>query len=235
MLDEADMMLDIGFDIQIRKILSQTRIDKQMLFLSATWNHNVRKLVRDFSPAYAQINVGATGLKAKSSIKQSIIFCTRDNKIDTLLDLIAQLSKNGYKKTLLFAATQKRVDLFQRIFARKRYPCEEIHGGLTQRKREMSLQRFRDGIIKYLVATDVASRGLDIKDVDYVINIDFPTTLVGYVHRIGRTARHDKTGTAYTFFCEPIDNQFAYGLMTILKGCDQTIDPKLEEIANGTA
>jgi ATP-dependent RNA helicase DDX5/DBP2 len=166
--------------------------------------------------------------KANSRIDQRVLFCEEEQKLKRLVDLLEEIMDGS--KILVFAASKRRCDQLTKELRVDGWPARAIHGDKSQEERDWVLQEFKDGEQPLLIATDVAQRGLDIKEVMYVINYDCPSSSESYVHRIGRTGRAGETGTAYTFV-SPCDQRVAGELVKVLRGSDNPVPRELEQLA----
>ncbi|EGA82903.1 Dbp3p [Saccharomyces cerevisiae Lalvin QA23] len=203
-LDEADRMLEKGFEEDIKNIIRETDASKrQTLMFTATWPKEVRELASTFMNNPIKVSIGNTDqLTANKRITQIVEVVDPRGKERKLLELLKKYHSGPKKneKVLIFALYKKEAARVERNLKYNGYNVAAIHGDLSQQQRTQALNEFKSGKSNLLLATDVAARGLDIPNVKTVINLTFPLTVEDYVHRIGRTGRAGQTGTAHTLF-----------------------------------
>lgn len=193
-LDEADQMLDMGFIHDIKEILSFLPPVRQSLFFSATLSSAVNRLIESFVKNPVTISVKTND--TVSQIRQEIV--NVESNISKIEKLVSLLKQEEFKKVLVFGRTKHGVERISRNLYQKGFRVASIHGDKAQHQRQQAIRMFKEDVIKVMVATDVASRGLDIDNVTHVINYDIPMTYEDYIHRIGRTGRANTSGTALT-------------------------------------
>ncbi|CEN62255.1 Putative Pre-mRNA-processing ATP-dependent RNA helicase prp5 [Aspergillus calidoustus] len=223
-LDEADRMFDMGFEPQVMKILGNVRPDRQTVLFSATFPRNMEALARKTLTKPIEIVVGGRSVVAPE-ITQIVEVCDDDKKFIRLLELLGNLyslDENEDARTLIFVDRQEAADTLLRELMRKGYPCMSIHGGKDQIDRDSTIEDFKAGIFPVLIATSVAARGLDVKQLKLVVNYDAPNHLEDYVHRAGRTGRAGNTGTAVTFLTED-QERYAVDIAKALKQSGQEV------------
>lgn len=211
-LDEADQMLDMGFVKPIRQIVAKLPNKKQNIFLSATMPRQIASLASELLKDPVKVTVAPISSPAER-VEQKIILIERAKKRSLLLKLF---SENDFTRTVVFTRTKRGADRVAKTLETGGIPAAAIHGNKSQSQREAALNAFRKSRINVLVATDIAARGIDIDDVSHVINFELPEMPEAYVHRIGRTARAGKSGTAISF-CDISERDFLRGIERLTK------------------
>ncbi|XP_077629138.1 putative ATP-dependent RNA helicase DDX4 isoform X6 [Crocuta crocuta] len=234
-LDEADRMLDMGFGPEMKRLLAcpgmPSKEQRQTLMFSATFPEEIQRLAGEFLKSdYLFVAVGQVG-GACRDVQQTILQVGQYSKREKLVEILQNI---GDERTLVFVETKKKADFIATFLCQEKISTTSIHGDREQREREQALGDFRCGKCPVLVATSVAARGLDIENVQHVINLDLPSTIDEYVHRIGRTGRCGNTGRAISFFDPESDNHLAQPLVKVLSDAQQDVPAWLEEIAFST-
>jgi len=228
-LDEADRMLDLGFEPQIMKILLDIRPDRQTLMTSATWPEEVRRLARTYMTDPMTVFVGSLDLATVHTVTQYVEIVDNDEKLTRLFGFIKELQPDD--KAIVFAGRKSTADHISSEFAMQGISVQCLHGDRDQEDREQALKDLKKGEVRILIATDVASRGLDIQDITWVINYDFPRNMEEYVHRVGRTGRAGKRGKAISFLVRQDWGQ-AQALIDILIEAEQEVPEPLQAMAD---
>lgn len=228
-LDEADEMLKMGFKEDIELILSNVDHETQTLLFSATIPDGISKIIKKFQKNPVTVKTMREGITAKE-VKQSYFLVKHSDKVEALSRIIDTYTP---KLTLIFCNTKKGVDDLYDVLIEKGFNCDKIHGDIKQSQRIDTLNKFNNGVIDVLIATDVAARGLDIKEVEAVINFEVPSKEDYYVHRIGRTGRAGREGASFTLASakeiKKIENIEKYTKKPIRKRAVPTVD-KVNEV-----
>jgi superfamily II DNA/RNA helicase len=193
-LDEVDRMLDMGFVNEMRELVSHLPAERHSLFFSATMSDKAKVISREF--LHDPVTIQVASQKASENVDQDIVKLNGRNKVEVLHEL---LIRPEFEKVLLFGRTKHGMEKLTMELEKRGFAVASIHGNKSQSQRQRALSAFKNNQVQVLLATDVASRGLDIDSVTHVINYELPETYEDYIHRIGRTGRADKTGVALTF------------------------------------
>ncbi|XP_041419036.1 probable ATP-dependent RNA helicase DDX43 isoform X2 [Xenopus laevis] len=217
-LDEADRMLDMGFEPQIMKILIDIRPDRHTVMTSATWPDGVRRLAKSYLNDPMMVYVGTLDLAAVNTVTQQVLVIPEEEKRAFVLHFIDSLKPQD--KVLVFVGKKLVADDLSSDFSLQGIPVQSLHGNREQCDREQALDDFKKGKVRILIATDLASRGLDVQDITHVLNFDFPRNIEEYVHRVGRTGRAGRTGESITLVTRN-DWKVAGELIGILERANQ--------------
>jgi superfamily II DNA/RNA helicase len=231
-LDEADRMLDMGFEPQMDQIMKDMPTERQTLLFSATWPKSVQKLATKYLKSDAvHVNVGETdNTSANKAITQTFEKSDDDEKDVRLWRYLSKLDEKA--KIIIFGNTKNRINKLQKaVWDALGWDTVAMHGDKTQPERDAGLAKFHSGQIQVMLATDVCARGLDIKGVTNVVNYDMARDVESYVHRIGRTGRAGAKGDSFTFFNEAYDMGCAPALVKIAQEANQEVPEWLEKAA----
>jgi ATP-dependent RNA helicase DDX46/PRP5 len=232
-LDEADRMFDMGFEPQVMKILGQIRPDRQTVLFSATFPRQMEALARKVLKRPLEITVGGRSVVA-DTITQVVEVRSEESKFNRLLELLGQLfNDEGDARALIFVERQESADKLFVELKNKNYTCMPLHGGREQIDRDQTIVDFKNGSCPIVIATSVAARGLDVKQLKLVVQYDVPNHMEDYVHRAGRTGRAGNKGTCVTFIT-PEQDKYAIDVLKALQASNAPVPKELEEMAKGT-
>jgi ATP-dependent RNA helicase RhlE len=233
-LDEADLMLDMGFIDDVKKIERLCTREKQVLLFSATIPYKVEQLASSILNEPIRIEVAQNASTSKN-VNQLLYFVPKKNKIELCLHLLRNTIKGNI---IIFRRTKFGVDKLEKTLLKNGHKADSIHGDKSQTARQDALTKFKKGDVNILIATDVAARGIDINDLDAVVNFDLPNVPETYVHRIGRTARAGKTGIAYSF-CSADEKNYVQTIqqliqlqLDVIEDHPYPLDPKAKPIVH---
>ncbi|GAA6027580.1 hypothetical protein JCM8097_007933 [Rhodosporidiobolus ruineniae] len=233
-LDEADRMFDMGFEPQVMKIISQIRPDRQTVLFSATFPRQMEALARKVLRRPLEITVGGRSVVA-DTITQIVEVRTEESKFNRTLELLGKLlNEEEDARALIFVERQDSADKLFVDLKNKNYTCMPLHGGREQVDRDQTIVDFKNGSCPIVIATSVAARGLDVKQLKLVVQYDVPNHMEDYVHRAGRTGRAGNTGTCVTFIT-PEQERYSIDILKALQASKAPVPPELEEMAKAFA
>jgi ATP-dependent RNA helicase DDX46/PRP5 len=225
-LDEADRMFDMGFEPQVMRIIDNVRPDRQTVMFSATFPRQMEALARRILHKPIEVQVGGRSVVCKD-VEQHVVIIDEDNKFLKLLELLGLYQEHG--SIIVFVDKQENADILLKELMKAAYNCLSLHGGIDQFDRDSTIIDFKSGKVKLLIATSVAARGLDVKQLILVVNYDCPNHYEDYVHRCGRTGRAGNKGFAYTFVT-PEQSRYAGDIIRAFELASVTVPEPLRNL-----
>ncbi|MGK0211216.1 MAG: ATP-dependent RNA helicase RhlE, partial [Polaribacter sp.] len=218
-LDEADLMLDMGFIDDVKKINRLCSQEKQVLLFSATMPYKVMRFAERILTDPVRIEIEPE-IRSSKKLKQYLYYVSKTDKVELCLHLLRNTIQGNI---LIFRRTRNGVDRLEQTLLKNGFKAEGLHGDKAQSVRQNILDNFKYDKINILIATDVASRGIDIDDLDAVLNFDLPNIPETYVHRIGRTGRAGKSGASFSF-CAPDEKEYVSGIQKLIKSAIPVVE-----------
>jgi ATP-dependent RNA helicase DDX46/PRP5 len=228
-LDEADRMFDMGFEPQVMAIVDNIRPDKQTVMFSATFPRQMEALARRILKNPCEIVVGGRSV-VNTDVRQFVEIHDEDGKFLRLLEVLGEWHEKKTQRILIFVDRQDAADTLLKDLMKRGYACMSLHGGKDQLDRDSTLADFKSGVINILIATSVAARGLDVRNLNLVVNYECPNHMEDYVHRVGRTGRAGNSGTAYTFIT-PSQEKFAPDIVKALEASGADVPEELRKMS----
>ncbi|KAI4881479.1 hypothetical protein NFI96_012223 [Prochilodus magdalenae] len=225
-VDEADRMFDMGFEPQVMRIVDNVRPDRQTVMFSATFPRAMEALARRILTKPVEVQVGGRSVVC-SDVEQHVIVIEEDKKFLKLLEILGHYQEKG--SVIIFVDKQEHADGLLKDLMKASYPCMSLHGGIDQYDRDSIINDFKNGACRLMVATSVAARGLDVKQLILVVNYSCPNHYEDYVHRAGRTGRAGNKGYAYTFITEE-QARYAGDIIKALELSGSSVPPELEQL-----